>query len=224
MRITARGRADSLPTFSRKNFGQSWWFLGLVSVVVSLAWLPWVSAQTNCLNVTEIPKEECDALVNFYTATGGPDWSDSSSNQWNKTDNPCSWTGVTCVDGHVTEIERRNKRLSGTLPDLKNLTHLQTLNLSFQYYDYSDSNSYCASTYYTYNDGSKHPYDYSDLRNQLKGDVKGSFLPESLQKLELSGNQLDMTLPDFSELINLKFLDLSYNKKGFFWFHICQPV
>ncbi|MCK5877871.1 MAG: hypothetical protein KAG43_09565, partial [Candidatus Marithrix sp.] len=83
-----------------------------------------------CANVTEIPQTECETLVKFYDDTGGDNWTDTSYNNWKLTNIPCSWDGISCVDGRVTAIERINKNLIGSLPNLSGLLELQTINLS----------------------------------------------------------------------------------------------
>lgn len=93
---------------------------------------PTASAATNCATQTDIPQTECEALIDLYNATNGPNWTDAATNNWNVTDTPCTdWIGITCSgDGHITEIIRNQRELSGTLPStIENLPSLQKLNL-----------------------------------------------------------------------------------------------
>ena len=109
-------------------------WLQLLSVVGILMWSSLASAATTDCSATEIPQLECEALVALYNSTNGPNWVDNQTNNWNKTNTPCSWTGVTC-DGsspqqHVISIIREEQRLVGELPpELNALTFLQTLDL-----------------------------------------------------------------------------------------------
>jgi len=99
---------------------------------------------TNCTQVTEIPQSECEALVALYNSTNGLNWSDSPANNWNMTNEPCSWEGVHCDcnweswnqenehynDCHIIDINRWNSNLIGTLPYLSALSKLQRIDLS----------------------------------------------------------------------------------------------
>jgi hypothetical protein len=60
-------------------------------------------ATFDCTTVTEIPQSECEALVAFYISTGGDNW--SRNNGWLQTNTPCTWYGLTCAEGHVTQLE-----------------------------------------------------------------------------------------------------------------------
>jgi hypothetical protein len=100
----------------------------LLGAILSFAWLPRAQAATDCTAVTEIPQLECEALVALYTSTDGANWSDSSDNNWNVTNTPCSWAGVTCTTEHVTSIHRASNGLSGAIPTgLGNLSQLTAL-------------------------------------------------------------------------------------------------
>ena len=83
-----------------------------------------------CDGVSEIPREECEALVALYNGTNGPGWSHNDG--WLTTGTPCSWYGVTCVYfGHwVGGLDLGNNQLSGAIPPaLGNLAKLMLLNL-----------------------------------------------------------------------------------------------
>ncbi|MEI6118215.1 MAG: hypothetical protein WCP92_03020 [bacterium] len=50
-----------------------------------------------CDTVTDIPKSECQALVNFYNATNGSGWTHSDG--WLQSTTVCGdtgWYGVSC--------------------------------------------------------------------------------------------------------------------------------
>ena len=78
--------------------------------------------------VTEIPAPECRALVTFFKATNGPLWRDHTG--WLRTPTPCSWHGVACDAGHVSELDLPANNLVDTLPEaLGALSGLQRLDL-----------------------------------------------------------------------------------------------
>ena len=64
------------------------------------------------------------------TATNGPGWTNSTG--WVATPTPCSWYGVTCAGGSVTDLNLNGNLLVGTIPTglgaLTNLTGLQLPN------------------------------------------------------------------------------------------------
>ncbi|MEZ4660250.1 MAG: clostripain-related cysteine peptidase [Caldilineaceae bacterium] len=90
-----------------------------------------VAVQTvpDCSGVTAVPLVECRALLRLYADTKGGQWDNNS--HWgdvNAADAPCQWFGVTCQDGHVTQINLASNHLHGELPDaignFNFLTHL----------------------------------------------------------------------------------------------------
>ncbi len=86
---------------------------------------------TICDIVGEIPRAECDALVDLYNSTNGPSWTHNTG--WLSTYTPCTtpWYGVTCSGGHVTELNLNSNHLVGSIPStLSNLSSLQDLGLS----------------------------------------------------------------------------------------------
>jgi hypothetical protein len=79
-----------------------------------------------CNNVVEIPTIECEALLALYKSTDGANWDDNSD--WNVTDTPCDWEGVTCKNGHVSRLYLYSNNLNGEMPlELGNLTGLERL-------------------------------------------------------------------------------------------------
>ena len=120
----------------------SWVWTGLLLLVLSCgAWL--IGADTlqmkyiayaeptfSCGDVSQIPNGDCTALEALYNATNGNSWTDKSG--WLATATPCSWYGVTCTSGRVTELRLQSNNLNGTLPtSLGNLTKLTWLELQF---------------------------------------------------------------------------------------------
>jgi hypothetical protein len=79
-----------------------------------------------CDNVTEIPTIECEALVALYKSTDGANW--TKNEDWNVTDTPCDWEGVTCDGGHVSRLYLSSGNLNGEMPpELGNLSGLERL-------------------------------------------------------------------------------------------------
>lgn len=82
-----------------------------------------------CDCVTEIPREECEALVALYTIADGPNWADNTG--WLETCTPCSWYSVKCSEGNVHYLYLDHNQLSGSIPtELGNLANLQYLHLA----------------------------------------------------------------------------------------------
>ncbi len=173
------------------------------TALVNPIWLPLLVFQhTDCRTQPELPVAECEALPALYWSTGGPHWSDSSENQWNLTQYPCSWRGVDCSDGsprHVTSIDRAGSNLTGELPDLSALTGLETVRLSSNHLGGSipDLSSF----------GSLKTIDLAN--NRLSGTIPATF-PPSLEYLYLASNQLEGTIPAGICAVSHLF-DLDYN-------------
>jgi hypothetical protein len=82
----------------------------------------------DCSTATGLPQTECEALVAFYVATDGDNWYDTTG--WLQTTTPCTWYGVTCDAGHVTQVSLLSNNLSGALPpEIGDLTQLAQLYL-----------------------------------------------------------------------------------------------
>ena len=82
----------------------------------------------DCAAVTEIPAPECQALVTFFKATNGPLWQEHTG--WLRTATPCSWQGIACEAGHVSELVLLANNLVDALPAaLGGLVGLQRLDL-----------------------------------------------------------------------------------------------
>jgi Leucine-rich repeat (LRR) protein len=181
-------------------------------LLVSLG-IPPALAATDCKQVTQISPPECETLVALYKSTDGPNWNDSQTNNWNVTNEPCQWAGITCENEHVTQINREYVNLVGTLPDLSALTFLQSLDLGTNcglrcgYWQNSQLTgtlpNLSALTQLTFLDLSG---------NKFSGTINISSLPSSLQELYLESNQLEGSIPNFKEkLTQLTHLILSYN-------------
>ncbi|EDN71345.1 receptor protein kinase [Beggiatoa sp. PS] len=143
---------------------------------------------TVCSTVTEIPTAQCETLVALYDSTNGDNWTNNTD--WLQNNTPCSWQGITCGNGVVTEIKLLDNNLIGTLPDLSALTGLEHLAL------------------YSAVDEEKK----SLTPNQLTGNIPDLSALTNLKVLHLVGNQLDGPIPDMSALTQLQFLALGFNK------------
>ena len=83
----------------------------------------------SCKDVTQIPQVECEALVALYNSTNGAQWGTAAG--WLQTNTPCTWGGVTCVEGRVGLLNLVGRGLQGSIaPELGNLGGLYVLDLS----------------------------------------------------------------------------------------------
>ena len=144
-------------------------------------------AAFDCSTATGIPFSECHAPIALYTSTNGAGWTNQSG--WLTTNTPCSWYGVTCDTGGVTQLSPGFNQLSGRIPpELGNLANLKAL--------YLNSNQLRESI----------PPELGDLANLQYLDLGGNQLrgplPQSLTNLHTLGNfYLDtvlLCLPDNS--------------------------
>ncbi|MEN8219568.1 MAG: leucine-rich repeat domain-containing protein, partial [Pseudomonadota bacterium] len=158
----------------------------------------------DCAAVTEIPYVECEALVALYNSTGGANWWNNAG--WNVTNTPCSWYGVSCSGGHVSELNLDYNQLTGSIPsELGNLSNLRELRLS--------QNQLTGSI-------PSELGNLSNLRelrlshNQLTGSIPSELGNLSnLRELRLSYNQLTGSIPsELGNLTELKRLSLYNNQ------------
>lgn len=63
-------------------------------------------AATDCTQVTQIPQAECETLMALYKSTDGPNWSDSPSNNWNITNEPCQWGELLVWVGMLPKLQK----------------------------------------------------------------------------------------------------------------------
>ena len=79
-----------------------------------------------CLDVTDVPALECEALVVVYTSTDGANWYHKEN--WLTGTAVDAWYGVTVSAGHVTVLNLTENNLTGSLPaELGDLTGLVNL-------------------------------------------------------------------------------------------------
>jgi hypothetical protein len=178
--------------------------------------------------VTEIPLQECQALVSFYEQTNGAGWVNNAN--WLDSTTVSDWFGLVVFEGHVTEIELFNNQLSGVIPTcLQDLPYLLVLdlgintltgdipaelgNLTYIRYLCLDENQLTSSI----------PAAIGNLTllEELilkDNDLTGSIPTEigtmtTLSTLDFSGNALTGTVPEsFGNLTILATLNLEHNR------------
>ena len=143
----------------------------------------------DCNMVTEIPHQECEALLALYQYTHGEDWTDNSD--WLQTTTPCSWVGISCsmTLNKVTHIILSGNNLQGTLPpSLDDFTSLGWLDLS----DNALTGTIPPEL------GNSNIEQILLQNNALIGLIPAELgnLGDTLLSLDLSGNQLSGSLPD----------------------------
>jgi len=158
-----------------------------------------------CSIVTQIPQAECRSLFEFYSQTNGPVWKNNAG--WNLTQTPCDWQGITCFDGHITQLELSNNQVSGPIPESMGYTLSQLTRLKL------DKNQLSG----------KIPSSLGHLsqlttlelnNNQLSGSIPVPIgYLNQLQQLVLSNNQLSGPIPkSLGKLRQLQRLDLHSNQ------------
>ena len=164
---------------------------------------PTAAPEVTCAEISQIPQAECQALAALYNGTGGPQWYDHTG--WMATLTPCSWYGVTCQAGRVTQLNLEDNNLSGPLPgQLGNLTQVKEISLPFNRLSGSIPTSLSALTLLTTLNLSE---------NQLTGPIPAQVgaLAE-LQTLNLADNLLSGPIPqELTGLTALQVLNLGAN-------------
>jgi Leucine-rich repeat (LRR) protein len=156
-------------------------------------------AATDCNAVTEISTVECESLLELYHSTNGANWKNNEG--WNVTNTPCSWYGVICENGGVTEIRLSSNQLTGIIPNFSALPNLLELYLG---------NNQLTGTIPNFN-ALPNLQELNLYGNQLTGTIPNFSALPNLRSLALYLNQLTGTIPNFS-LPNLERLTLSYNQ------------
>jgi Leucine-rich repeat (LRR) protein len=176
--------------------------------------------------------------MSLHKQTDGTNW--THQDNWKQTKTPCDWTGITCTDGHVTQISLADNNLVGTLPDLSALTSLQLLDLrhnhltgtivglneNLQKLLVGDNQMFAG----TLSDRGNNQIFSSEVfpnlssltnlqqlglaKNQLTGSLATliSKLPTHLKIIQLDQNQLTGDIPDFKDFTELEILKLHSNQ------------
>lgn len=152
-----------------------------------------------------ISREEQAILTTLYNQAYGPGWVNSSG--WLSDNSPCTWYGVTCKDGAVSQLRLSNSNLSGRIPqELGGLDELEVLQLS--------NNHFSGPV----------PASLGDLMNlnhlYLSDNLLSGTIPDNLgnlanlESLDLSSNQFSGAIPaEFGRLSNLRYLALFGNSQ-----------
>ncbi len=181
-----------------------------------------------CAGVATVPLAECQALEALYASTNGAQWYDKDG--WATTNTPCSWYGVTCQAGHISQLDLSDNNLAGPLPaQLSSLSQLRVLNLKrnaltgavpvelaslaqLQTLDLSENSLAGAVPVQLGNLAALQTLNLSN--NQLSGPVPAQLASLALlQSLDLSSNQLTGTIPPvLGGMTNLRTLGLNNNQ------------
>ena len=152
----------------------------------------------------KIIQQEREALIAFYNATGGDNWTDNTN--W-CSDKPLEeWYGISFWNGHVRSIHLTNNNLTGEFPEeLGKLTALENLSLGW-------NNLTGNIPEYIGNLTTLTNLDLS--LNALEGSIPGSIGNLTvLTYLNLSSNNLTGNLPaSMANLNQLEYIDLCKNK------------
>lgn len=200
----------------------------IVSAVNAAGKGPWSDWETDDSRITlPVPPPattERDALIALYEAAGGDNW--EQKDNW-LSDRPLSdWHGVTTdADGRVTHLKLGGNRLTGTIPDLGALTHLEELALTSNLLTgpVPDLGAFSRLTTLALSHnrlsgpipdlGSLTSLEELSLNsNQLTGPIPDLGAVTSLRTLNLMRNRLSGTIPDLGHLANLRGVSLGYNR------------
>lgn len=162
-----------------------------------------VTAQDAC-GVSAIEKQ---ALLDFYTSTGGASWTNSTTGNrpWSSNTPVCDWFGVTVENGKVTKLSLVNNKLKGPIPaSFGDLTNLTFVNLAINQLSGELPVSVGNLT---------NVHTFTVERNAITGTIPVSIGDMvSLRSLNLGSNQLSGTIPpDLQKLTNLTILSLFRN-------------
>lgn len=164
-------------------------------------------------NINGVFEQDYNALLAFYDATGGDNWTDKTN--WLTSSNVSSWFGITVENFRVTEIRLPNNNLVGNVDNtLKPLEGLKVLDLESNQItgiDLSPDEVYSTA-----------PLEVLHLNNNLLNDYAGSFLynltfyGSTLQSVDLSHNQLygDIAYDYFRDFTVIEAINLP-NRRGF---------
>lgn len=155
----------------------------------------------------QVPAAERSALLNFYSALGGSDWTNKSG--WNgAAGTECAWFGVTCnATPRVIRLEFGDNRLGGTLPDLTAFQALRILDVGLSIRPLSGDPLVSG----TMPDLSAFPdlQFFDSSYQQLSGPLPSfADLTELVTFSVYANNYLTGPIPDLSGAPNLQYLNL----------------
>ena len=157
---------------------------------------------TECASKTGDLKKDCEALESLYNAAGGANWKNTTGT-WNSSSDLNTWYGVTVTSDRVTKLVLSGNGLSGTIPDLSDLTAMQWLNLTA-------NGIYLSGTIPDLSALTNLQRLYLN-NNGLSGEIPDLSALTSLQYLHLYSNSISGTIPDLSALTSLQYLYLYNN-------------
>ena len=183
-----------------------------------------VTVSAACMTVTEIPQIECRALAALYHSSDGANWT-TNTTDWLATDTPCTWSGVTCDSGHVSQLYF-HEQLTGSIPaeigNLTNLSYLALWNNQLTSIPAAIGNlTSLTSLNLGNNQLSTLPAEIGNLTNLSSIDLSSNQLTSipaaignltSLTSLNLGGNQLSTLPAEIWNLTNLSSLELWNNQ------------
>tara|TARA_R110002096_G_scaffold56474_4_gene144115 strand:- start:4538 stop:8548 length:4011 start_codon:yes stop_codon:yes gene_type:complete len=156
---------------------------------------------------SQVPQSERDALIAFYNATNGDNWTNNTN--WNTATPVSTWFGITTVfsngEEHVSAIWIQDNNLSGTLSgQLQNLEFLVDLVL-----DQNNIGGVLPSQLANINN----LFRISLFGNNLIGNIPSEYqLLNNLQVLNLGSNQLSGNISsEIGNFSSLTFLSLHTN-------------
>ena len=156
----------------------------------------------DCSSVSDVPTNECSALVDFYHATNGSGWAITGG--WLANTGVCNWSGITCsIDHHVSWVFLWSNSISGAIPaSFGNLTGLSNFGVE-------------------HNNITSLPSTISNLRNLLVLDVSdnkiSSIPPEigslpGLRILSLVSNTISSLPSEIGNITGLQSLAVNHNQ------------
>lgn len=191
--------------------------------------IPDLRIERNTIEITgEVSQLQKDALIAIYNATNGASWNDNTN--WLSAQPVSEWYGVTVTGNKISRLAFDGNNLTGTLPpeigdltgleylsfysgnsingtlpeEISNLTELRVLSFEFNNFTGPIPASYANLTKlrgFWFNN------------NQLSGEVP-SFVATSYPNLvffDISFNNFQGTLPDFTALQNLIYVNINNN-------------
>jgi len=132
----------------------------------------------------QVSQEERQALIDFYIATDGDNWTNNTN--WdtdiNSTSDVSTWYGVSVASiagqKYVNSLTLSDNNLVGELPNLSKLVELKSLNF---------------------------------INNNLRGTINVDFLPPRASSILFDDNQFSGNIPDFSNKSRIVYLRLGNN-------------